>query len=128
MCGELYTDWFLTHGMPSILARLNRKALDAAGWQMILYVKEPVTFQPMIELLFPDVPMQCRPLPEGFVKAYKKDGQLKFLLLAAIHNLLILEAGSYEDAGFHMLLPDHVYSERYFANLLWLAWKHPAIV
>jgi hypothetical protein len=126
--GGTYREWFLKYGLPSILARPNRKALDAAGWQLVIYVEDPEVWMAKVALAFPDVPLQARPLPEGFVKAVKKNGQLKFLMVAAVHNLLAIETGRYPDAGFHMLLPDHVYSGGYFANLLWLAWKHPAII
>jgi hypothetical protein len=126
--GETYIHWFRSYGLPSILAPANRKALEMAGWQLILYVEDPVEWKTWVVHSGIETPLQFRKLPEGFLKALKKDGNLKFLLLSAIHNALIIEAGRYPDAGFHMLLPDHVFSDHFFANLLWLAYKHPAIV
>lgn len=126
--GNTYVQWFRQYGLPSILAPANRKALEADGWQVILYVEDPMEWKTWVTHSGIDAPLRFRKLPEGFLKALKEDGSLKFLLLAAVHNALIIEAGRYPDAGFHMLLPDHVFSDRFFANLLWLAYKHPAIV
>jgi hypothetical protein len=122
--GETYTEWFMKYCLPSILAPANRKALDAAGWRLILYTDQ----DQLIDYLPAGVPIEIRGLPEGYAEAIAENGHEKFKIVAVVHNLLVHEAGRYPEAGFHMLLPDHVYSERFFSNLLWLAWKHPAIV
>lgn len=126
--GETHTKWFQRYGLPSILAPANRRALEADGWRLVIYVEEPEAWATYVADLPDGVPIELRLLPAGFVEACAQNGGLKFTLLAAVHNLLTIEAGRYPDAGFHMLLPDHVHSERFFANLLWLGYKHPAIV
>src|SRR5271156_5450953 len=83
--GKTYIQWFREYGLPSIMAPANLKALDAAGWQIIMYVEDPIEWQTWMAHGGISAPLEFRPLPEGFVKAYKKDGQLKFHLLASVH-------------------------------------------
>lgn len=116
--GEPYVPRFLRYGLPSILA--SREALTAFGWELVLYV-DPPTWSALMPFLYQmRVPVQLRCIPQTIMEVLRQGGVTKYWLLAAIHNLLVHEAGK-RGAGFHMLVADITYSDRYFANLIELA-------
>lgn len=122
--GEPYTSDFLAYGLPSILA--SREALDAAGWSLVLYVDDESWKRLAPRFEVGDIPSQFRLIPGDIMAAVRENGQWKYPILAAVHNILIHEAGRL-GAGFHMMVADGIYSEHYFANLLRLGAHHQAI-
>lgn len=127
--GVVYGKWFLEifarYCLPTILARANREALQATGTVIALYTDEE-TSDDLIALLqrtrAPGIRSMVRQMSEEVMKA---DMRL-FLRLAAAQSLLVQRAAQHGMA-FHMLMPDHLYDERYFPNLLRVATTHPNI-
>ncbi len=70
--------------------------------------------------------VKLRRLPEPLATRVRNNPEFKYMLLAAAHNILIHQAAK-ADAGFHMLVPDTIYSNHYFHRLMNLTKKHQAI-
>ncbi len=109
-----YVDHFLDYCWPSLLA--NR--LD--GCALVLFVDGET------EQRLAGLPIAVRRLPDALASHLNTEGNYKYHLLAAAHNLLIHKAGE-AGAGFSMMVADMIYSEHYFENLLRLAEHHDAI-
>lgn len=124
--GEPYTYDHAIYGLMSIIARENRQALDAAGWSLVYYTDAKAHKWLEQRTQAHGIPAQFRQIPDAILDQMPEHGNLKYPLLAAIHNILIHEAGRI-DAGFSMITADSVYSSAYFANLLRLAEHHDAI-
>lgn len=118
--GKSYVDNFLAYCAPSL--RANR--LD--GWAVVLFVDGP-TERLLDGLELGGARVCLRRLPEAIMDVLHAEPMRKYPLLAAVHNLLIHQAGK-ANAGFHMLVADAVYSQRYFQNLERLSLRHDAIV
>lgn len=122
--GEPYVPRFLRYNLPSILA--SRDALAAFGWELVLYV-DPPTWSVLNPFLYQmHVPVSLRCIPQVIMEVLRQGGVTKYWLLAAIHNLLVHEAGR-RGAGFHMLVADITYSDRYFEHLIELAEHYDGI-
>lgn len=120
--GEPFVSHFLAYCLPSMLAPVNKAALDGAGWELVLFVDGPTEER----LKAANVPARLHRLPDDIVQGLQEQPAYKYPLLAAAHNLLIHKARDI-GAGFHMMVADAIYSETYFARLLELAKEHDAI-
>lgn len=124
--GAQHVGWFFDYGLPSLMAPLNRKALDERGWHLVLYVEAERLEEFRARLDGYNVPAELRLLPTEIMALLAEDGRHRFALLAAVHNLLIHEAGRC-GAGFHMMLPDHVVSRNFVPNFYKLTDQYNAI-
>jgi len=116
--GDLYVDQFLGYCLPSLVAN----KID--GCALVLFVDGP-TEQRLLGYPCP-IPTIFRRLPEPIMEGLYAEPGHKYFLLAAAHNLLIHQAAKV-GAGFHMTVPDTVYSVNYFENLERLGKQHAAI-
>ena len=125
--GETYIDRFARFCVPSMLAPQNAEALRNLNAKLVIYTS-PADFvsvwrktlpldQAGIRLVIERIP---RELLDG------PDPNHKYQLLGTVQNLLIQRAAR-TGMGFHMIMPDIVYNERYFAALAGLATKHEAV-
>jgi hypothetical protein len=117
--GQAYVDNFLAYCAPTL--RANRLA-DVA---YVLFVDGP-TERRLAGIELGAARVQLRRLPEPIVQGLYAEPGHKYPLLAAVHNLLVHQAGKV-GAGFHMTVADTVYSDRYFENLDRLSLRHEAI-
>ncbi len=122
--GEAYVRRFLDWNLPSILS--SREALESFGWELIIYT-DAATVQILAEGLQGRVQGQVRVLPQEIMEVMHRGDVAKYWLLAAIHNLLVIEAGR-RGAGFHMLVADIAYSQGFFAKLIELGRRYDGIV
>jgi hypothetical protein len=137
--GRSYIERFATYCLPTLGTPENLAALSARC-RLVLY--SPAAARPMlyrltrwlrvagIELQFREIPddllaeMAIPPdaTPEQRTEQYDR----QFCLIGCVQNLLTHMAGR-DGMGFHMLMPDHVYAQGYFANMFRLATDHHAI-
>lgn len=122
--GPAYVRRFLDWNLPSILS--SKAELDAFGWEMIIYTDQ-ATSTMLAEALKGRVQGQVRILPPDVMEVMNTGGVAKYWLLAALHNLLVIESGR-RGAGFHMLVADIVYSQGYHAKLIELTRRHDGII
>ncbi len=120
--GPVYIERFIKYCLPSMLAPRNRKALEAAGCALVMFVDEEAECQ----LKLTGAPMRFVRIPPEILHAYSLDGFVKYDILTAVHNLLIHKARDI-GAGFHMMTADHIYSGAFFENLLRLGAIHDAM-
>lgn len=117
--GRGFVDDFLAYCAPSL--RANR--LDGVAY--VLFVDGP-TERLLAGMELGAARVQIRRLPEPIVQGLYAEGGYKYPLLAAVHNLLIRQAGKV-GAGFSMTVADTIYSDRYFERLEPLTKRHEAI-
>ena len=117
------TDWCL----PTMLAPENLKALrgswlvfftDVAGYPEVL----KATHQFAQHNIVPIVKL----MPDEVLNVINRHHSNRYWVLGACHNILMRMADRM-DAGYHMMAPDHLYGQRYFANLKRLAPQHEII-
>jgi hypothetical protein len=125
--GETYIDRFARFCMPSMLAPANAEALRNLAAKLVIYTA-PADFvsvwrktlpleQAGIRIVIDRIPPELLDGP---------DPNHKYQLLGTVQNLLIQRAAR-TGMGFHMIMPDIVYNERYFAALADLATRHEAV-
>lgn len=130
--GERYTDRFLKYCVPSLLAEGNLPAIkDSPVWIIIQ------TDDASISKLKADSGLQAlgkmgicieiQTIPQEIIDGVAEEEMNKYWLLGAAHNLQMQHA-KYLGYGFHMLMPDHVYSRNYFVNLRRVSEGKDAIV
>lgn len=127
--GGTFIDRFGKYCLPTICAPKNLAALsgncrivlftDPEGWLTLDTMMKPLRLQWGIDY-------QIVTLPPDMMKL-ATDGQHHYQVLAACQNLL-LQMAAWWGMSFHMLMPDHVHGEAFFANLDRLAADHDAIV
>jgi hypothetical protein len=115
--GQTYIDRLATLCMPSLLAPANIEALRSMNARvMLITVKSD--FTPLWRAVAPleraGVPVQFDYIPKELLTGPLTSH--KFQALGTMQNLTLQKAG-WIGMGYHMLMPDHVYSERYFAAL-----------
>jgi hypothetical protein len=125
--GEAYVQRFLNYMLPSMMAPPNHKALDAARWELVLYVdRQTAQSLEAVSALW-NRPIGWRLLPDDLADLLHRSPEWKYSLMSAVHNLLIHQAAQ-KGAGFGMAVSDIVYSSRYFERLLALGQTHDVIV
>lgn len=116
---------FIDYCLPSILAGPNQRALDAAGWEFVIYADDAA--RRAIEPVLARAPITVRLFPPEIAAMLEGNPNgWRYVMLAAVQNLLVHEAGR-RGAGFSMAVPDHVHSRRFFARVLDLGQQHAAI-
>lgn len=116
---------FIDFCLPSILAAPNRQALDAAGWELVIYADEAA--RRILKPVLGRAPIDVRIFPPEIVAMLEGNPNgWRYVMLAAVQNLLVHEAGR-RGAGFSMSVPDHVYDMRFFVRLLELGATHAAV-
>jgi hypothetical protein len=113
-----YVDRFLRVCLPSLLAPGNVPALDeptivihtdrASVDRIVAEVEKDLTRHAKVEVHI---------VPDAILDMVPENPANKYWLLGATHNLHMQQA-KYRCHGYHMLMPDHVYADGYFANLV----------
>jgi hypothetical protein len=125
--GKEYIERFAMYCLPSIGSPGNLAAL-AGRCRIVLYCEaaaKPVLFRLTRWLARAEIDVQFITIPD-WVMELTADFEQRFFVLGCTQNLLAHQAGR-SGMGFHMLMPDHVYGQNYFANLFRLSEKHQAI-
>jgi hypothetical protein len=125
--GKEYIERFGLYCLASIGAPANMAALKGRC-RMVLYCEQaakPVLFRITRWLARAEIDVQLMTIPP-WVMELTQDFEQRFFVLGCIQNVLAHQAGR-SGMGFHMLMPDHVYGQGYFANMFRLAEQHQAI-
>jgi hypothetical protein len=125
--GKEYIERFALYCLPSIGSPANLAAL-AGRCRIVLYCEaaaKPVLFRLTRWLARAEIDVQFISIPD-WVMELTADFEQRFFVLGCTQNLLAHQAGR-AGLGFHMLMPDHVYGQSYFANLMRLSEQHQAI-
>lgn len=126
--GMEYIDTFLDLCIPSLLSPDNINALtgrtrliihtDAASFNyLLLNIKKIEDY---------GIELEIRIIPQELIDMVPERRCNKYWLLGTCQHLY-LKYARHNGMGFHMLMPDHLYSDRYFPNLLRLADRHLSI-
>lgn len=126
--GDRFIRRFEVYCASSMLAPENARALQGA--RMVLFTDDDsvgrlVSIKRRIEGA--GIQVLLRQIPPDLAARMGRTNQGKYLVLGAVHNIMVQMAARW-GMGFHMLVPDHLYGERYFPSLKRLATKHHAIV
>lgn len=118
-----FIDRFFFFCLPSILAKQNADTLrdncrlviftDVESYDRFWLMKRKVEQNHSIEVVI-------QIIPDEILAHLPKSPLNKYWLLGTVQQLLIQMAAHWR-MGFHMLMPDHIYSEAYFKNLFRLA-------
>lgn len=122
-----YVDRFLDLCVPTLLAPGNVPALSEPT---ILIHTDRASLPKLksgVMRLSEVAKVEIHIIPDQIIAMVGENPSNKYWLLGAAHNLHMMQA-KYRAHAYHMLMPDHVYSERYFVNLARLAREHHALV
>lgn len=123
MFGEEYITRFARYCMPSLLAPGNMGPL-AGRSRMLIYTTE-ANRQGVYDVTRPlhacGMDILIRTLPDSFTEKH-----LRYMTLGTVHQLGF-HAAAHWRAGYHMLQPDHVFSDKFFTGLARLGAKHGAV-
>ena len=125
--GKDYIERFTLYSLPSIGSPKNLAALRGRC-RIVLFIEPqamPVMFRLTEWLRHSGIEFVFRTIPDWVIDM-AREFESQFVVLGCSQNILAHMAGR-AGMGFHMLMPDHVYAEGYFANLMRLARKHNAI-
>lgn len=121
--GNKYIRRFLDYGVPSLLAPGNMPFLLGSGDSVWIVIH---TDEASVETLKNDPGLiklgelgacvEINIIPQAIIDMVPGHFKNKFRLLAAAHNLHMKQA-KYMMHNYHMLMPDHVYSENYFLGI-----------
>lgn len=129
--GETFIKRFTDLCLPTLFAPRNRQALSGACRITLFTDKagKKALWGVVRQLTVNGYPARMVEIPEGIMaRAHDPKWPLnKYWMLGTCQQQLLQEAGRH-GLGFHMLMPDHVYSEAYFENLFRLAEKYKGIV
>lgn len=118
-----YVDRFLDLCVPALLAPGNRVE-DAT---LVVHTDEANAVRIQERLDGFPAKVEVYAIPDYVIGKVKEHPANKYWLLGAVHNLHI-QMAKYRAHSYHMLMPDHIYSENYFSNLVRLAKTKHAIV
>ena len=124
-----YVDRFLNICIPSLLAPGNLPALTT-GIILLLHTdkaSKPKLEKGLAHLRKYKVKVIIKVIPARIIAETGVRKLNKYWLLGSVQNYY-LRFAKVHGLGFHMLMPDHVYSHEYFYNLGRLSDKHPFIV
>ena len=125
--GKSFVERFGTYCLASIVGPKNLEALTGRC-RLIVYTSEEDEVR-LMSVLYPLAPwLDCsvRLIPSAVLE-WEQEGEFnKYMILGAIQTLDVMRAAR-SQMGYHMLQPDHVFEEGYFANLFRLAEEHEAI-
>lgn len=120
--GERYVERFLSHVLPTLMS--SREALDAYGWEMVLYVDEPAL--KALERCTLTIPLLTRLIPSPIMDILRDNAAFKYAVLSATQNVLVNECAR-RGAAFHMLVADIVYSHNYLGRLIKLGQHYDGV-
>lgn len=126
--GDKYIDRFARFCLPSLLAPANADALRALNAKVLIFTAKGAflsLWRKTLPLEKAAIRLQFDWIPDALLKN-EADPNHKYLLLGTVQNLLIQHAAR-TGMGFHMIMPDIVYSERYFEALAGLVGQHEAV-
>ena len=125
--GAKFIERFAEFFLPSLLAPRNAEALRAMNAKVVIYTTAD-DFIHLWRRAWPIEQAGIRLEFGYFPKALTEGNEpgRKYRLLGTVQNALIQRAAR-SGMGFHMAMPDIVYSERYFEALAGLVGKHEAI-
>jgi hypothetical protein len=122
--GDKFIQRFLDVCLPTLMAEQNRQALSGACRITIFTDRKGKAklWGVIRQLTVNGFLARLRIIPDDLIeRAMDPQWPLnKYWLLGTCQQLLLQEGGRH-GLGFHMLMPDHVYSEAYFPNLFRLA-------
>lgn len=125
--GEKYITRFARFCLPSMLAPKNAKALRSLNAKLVIYTS-PADFMSVWRKTLPleqaGVRLVIDTIPADLLDG--TDPNHKYQLLGTVQSLLIQRAAR-AGMGFHMIMPDITYNDRYFEALAALAAKHEAV-
>lgn len=122
-----YADRFLDLTVPSLLAPGN---IDCLFEPTIVVHTDHANLEKIdrgLEKLREFARVEIEVVPQAIIDMVPENSANKYWLLGTAHNLHMQQA-KYRAHGYHMLMPDHVYSAGYFRNLQRLAESKPAII
>lgn len=133
--GEKYLNRFLQYGVPSLLAPANLPVLLGLGDTICIMIHTNQDSFPilkadpgLLKLAELGACIELQPIPQSIIDKVPEHPKNKYKLIGAVHNLHMKQA-KYMRCAYHMLMPDHVYSESYFFGLkVKAAEGHDAIV
>lgn len=126
--GDTFIDRFFDFCVPSLLAKGNICALRGAC-RIVIYtrkddVKKITKHASLLESA--GIDLQVNTIPPKIMKMVGETAYNKYWLLGTVQQLC-LQIARRRGMGFHMIMPDHLYSKEYFSNLFRLAENHEAI-
>lgn len=126
--GEQFIKRFFDFCVPSLLAGGNISALKGACRLVLFTAKED--FDQICAgvgaLENAGIEVEIHFIPKHIMKIVGETPYNKYWLLGTVQQLC-LQIARRKGMGFHMLMPDHLYSEAFFSNLFRLAKDHQAI-
>lgn len=122
--GEAYVSRFARFTLPTLLAPENLKALQGVA-RLVTYTNE-ASYMAVWDVTKPlhmaGIDVEIIVMPETMTNEH-----LKYMTLGTAHSCAFWAAAHWR-AGFHMMQPDHVFSEKFFPGLKKLAQQgHKAI-
>lgn len=127
--GRKFIDTFLNYCIPTLLTPANLAALNGRLLLVIHvdqdnfeYLKNQVKF-----LEEKSIDLEIHLIPDHILEMVPERETNKYWLLGTIQHFYLLEA-AHKGMNFHMLMPDHIYSEAFFTNLLKCAQEHEIII
>ena len=122
-----YVGRFLRYCVPSLLAPGNLPALN--GCKIVIHTDAGAV--PILRMglrrLEGIADVEIRVVPDEIISKVGEHEANKYWLLSAAHNAE-MQWAKYQSHAYHMLMPDHVYADGYFAGVKRLAETHDAIV
>lgn len=127
--GREYIDTLIDLCIPSLLSPANIEALSGRT-RLVIHTDEQ-SFDYLVQRIKLveqyGIELAIHIIPQPLIEMTPERPCNKYWLLGTCQHLH-LKYARHAGMGYHMLMPDHLYSERYFPNLLRLADKHLSIV
>lgn len=115
-----YVGRFLRYGVPSLLAPGNLPALGSCLIVVHTDAGSLPYLQRGLRRLDGVAKVEFRLVPDAIIAKVAENAANKYWLLSAAHNAEI-QIAKYRSHAYHMLMPDHVYGDGYFAGIKRLA-------
>ena len=131
--GQEFIDRFFFFSLPSILSAKNLAVLQEHGCRIVIFTEDQEN-RDYIErfwlmkkaLAIRGIDVQIKELPAHIMRQVPDKPLNKYWLLGTVQNLMV-QMAAHDGMAFHMLMPDHLYSDEYFPNLFRLAKDHEGI-
>lgn len=126
--GVEYVKTFASFCLPSLLAPANRETLAGRAIFVAYTAKaDELALRKALDAAEKaGIGVEVRTIPDAVLAVVKEQPVSRYWLLGTVNNLCLQEAKR-RGMAHHMLMPDLVYSEAFFANLFRLAKTHEAI-
>lgn len=114
--GPKYIERLAKICLPTLMTPANAAGLRALNSRLLIYTRVE-DFVPIWRAVAPleqlGIPVQFGYIPKQLLAKAGDEKQHTYLALGTVQSLLVQQAG-WSGSGFHMLMPDHCYSERFF--------------